>query len=61
MNLEFKAVLGSILSLVITGTIIYFIISLVAGVIKFILVAGVILLAIGISYTYIRSLFKNKN
>jgi len=55
-----KATMISLVSLIVTGVIIYFIFFLVAGIIKFFLVAGVIILAIGIIYKYTRSLFKKK-
>ena len=56
----FKAALGSIIGILATGVIIYFVVSLVAGIIKFFMIAGVIILALGISYTYIRSVLKDK-
>lgn len=56
----FKATLGSLISIIITGIIVYFIFTLVAGIIKFFLVAGIIIIAFVIIYRYIRSLFKKK-
>lgn len=58
MNTKFKATLGSLISLIISGAIIYFIISLVSGILKFFLVAGVTIIALGIIYKIIHSLFK---
>lgn len=50
--------LGTILAVIILGTIAYFVISLVAGIIKFFLVGGMAIILSVIIYRYFRSFFK---
>lgn len=53
-----KATLGTVIGIIILGVITYYIISLVAGIIKFFLVGGIIIILAVIIFNYFRSLFK---